>query len=268
MLDNFYSVSGEAVVKVLAAPPVPLPIRITYGSPSGGSLTVKKESDGSVLPSGSLLPAGTRIRIEVKAYSYFKLGSLLNGNSVGAVTEYRLRDIQGDATIEAVFSNPGIPVYTLSSRVVGKGGYVTPTLVRVAKGSNHQFVIHTVDKEMLLDVQIGTKEKMKSIGTPGSYIFRSVSADSILVASFGTQPTNMEDPGMEGESRLYAIGGCLYVQPLVAGAVLRVYSLSGQLVLQQRLAGTSVVQILPEGVYVAELKENNSAIRVKIKIAH
>lgn len=378
---NFYSVSGEAVVKVLAAPPVPLPIRITYGSPSGGSLTVKNESDGSVLPSGSLLPAGTRIRIEVKAYLYFKLGSLLvgtadytvdaingqgtviramqspthitatfvrtsyppdpedpdpedpdnpdnpdnpdpddpdpipeprdytvwvrktglgtvypetsqvkqgddlaftitpgysqqlvdvrlNGNSVGAVTEYRLRDIQGDATIEAVFSNPGIPVYTLSSRVVGKGGYVTPTLVRVAKGSNHQFVIHTVDKEMLLDVQIGTKEKMKSIGTPGSYIFRSVSADSILVASFGTQPTNMEDPGMEGESRLYAIGGCLYVQPLVAVAVLRVYSLSGQLVLQQRLAGTSVVQILPEGVYVAELKENNSAIRVKIKIAH
>ena len=376
--DNIFVVKDNVDVKTITTP-TPLPVVITYNRPTGGTLEVKQDADGSALLSGSLIESGTKVRIEAKADPYFRFEKLLiggadytmdaldnqgvvvrdmytsslievrfirtsyppdpddpddpvepddpdtpdipdipdvpdpkpteftvwvrstglgmvtpgttvveqgasldivvtpgysqqlvdlrlNGNSVGAVTEYRLQNIQSNMTIEAVFCNIGIPVYTLTSRTVGKGGSVTPCCVRVAEGSNHQFIIH-VEKNGVLDkVETGTEKQLKPIGNPGSYLFCGVKADSLLVATFSI-PTGTEVIFPEEKAHIYSIGSSLYVHPLTAHSVLCIYGMNGQLIRKQKLSGSTTVTSLKEGIYIASLEEENGkVIRMKIRI--
>ena len=366
--DNFFVVKENIEVKTVATP---LPVVITYNRPSGGTLTVNLDSDGSALPSGSLVASGTKVRIETKADSYFRFEKLLiggadytvdgldnqgvvvrdmytssliearfirtsyppdpddpdpdtpdipdhpdvpdpgpgeftvrvrstglgtvtpettvvkpgesldfavtpgysqqivdvrlNGNSVGAVTKYRLKNVQSNMTVEAVFCNMGIPVYTLTSRTVGKGGFITPSCVRVAEGSNHQFIIHVEKNGVLEKVEAGTEKLLKPQGRPGSYLFRGVKADSLLVATFGV-PTGTEVISVEAKTRMYSVGNCLYVHPFATHSVLYIYRMNGQLVRKQKLSGSTVVTSLEEGIYIASLEENGTVYRLKIRI--
>ena len=378
--DNFFVVKDNIGVKMVA---MSLPVVLTYSRPSGGTLEVKQADDGRVLPSGSLVESGTKVRIETKADPYFRFEKLLiggadytvdaldnqgvvvrdmyisasiearfirtsyppdpddpddpvepddpddpdpdrpdipdipdvpdpkpteftvwvrstglgtvtpgttvveqgagldiavtpgysqqlvdlrlNGNSVGAVTEYRLQNIQSNMTIEAVFCNMGIPVYTLTSRTVGKGGFVTPGCVRVAEGSNHQFIIHVGKNGVLDKVETGTEKQLKPVGKPGSYLFRGVKADSLLVATFGV-PTGTEVLSPGGKAEMYSAGSCLYVHPFATHSVLYIYRMNGQLVRKQKLSGSTVVTSLEEGIYIASLEENGTVYRLKIRI--
>ena len=198
-------------------------------------------------------------------YSQQLVDLRLNGNSVGAVTEYRLQNIQSNMTIEAVFCNMGIPVYTLTSRTVGKGGFVTPGCVRVAEGSNHQFIIHVGKNGVLDKVETGTEKQLKPVGKPGSYLFRGVKADSLLVATFGV-PTGTEVLSPGGKAEMYSAGSCLYVHPFATHSVLYIYRMNGQLVWKQKLSGSTVVTSLEEGIYIASLEENGTVYRLKIRI--
>lgn len=379
---NLFTVTTQVTVPLIDPP---APVCITYTQPSGGTLTVTCEADGKPLPSGTLVVAGTEIRIQAVAVDYFALESLcigtadftadaingngtvvhamyssreisasfirtsyppdpdipdnpddpdnpdnpdtpdtpdnpdtpdvpevpdypdhtiwvrttglgsvspetgkvshgsdlsfeftpgygqqlvdvrLNGNSVGAVSRYSLKNIKEDATIEAVFSNIGIPVYTLTSRTVGKGGFVTPACVRVAEGSNHQFIVHTEAKGALESVQVGTGGTLKAIGKPSSYIFRNVKADSVLVATFGIA-TATETIVADSPGKICTVSNSLHVYPASSSSILTVYSISGQLIRQESLSGNTVIRTLPSGLYIAELKDGNLLVRQKIWI--
>lgn len=237
-------------------------------TPGTGDYTVwvRTTGLGTVSPETSRVRQGDKLVFQVTpGHSQQLVDVRLNGNSVGAVTEYQVQNIRGDSTVEVVFSQPGIPVYTLTSKVSGRGGYVTPRIVRVAKGSNHQFVMHVEKKGVLEDVQIGTKEGMKSIGTPSSYIFRGVGMDSLLVATFAI-PTAVETIEAGKNGRIDAVGSCLYVIPSAPLAVLRVYTMTGQLVLQRTLFGETHLCELSKGLYIAELSSGPYPLRVKVYI--
>lgn len=225
---------------------------------------VRSSGLGTVSPTTCQVKEGESLTFTITpGYSQQLVDVRLGGNSVGAVTEYRLNNIREDATIEAVFSQPGIPVYTLTSRVVGKGGIVTPTVVRVSRGSNHRFLTHLAGKGQLADLQVGTDKSLRSLGTPTSYLFTQVQADSLLIATFAL-PTAIE--GIPATGRIYAANGYVYAEPLTDTAYLRIYTPAGVLILQRKLTAHACITTLPEGIYIVELLENGIASRKKIGV--
>lgn len=234
--------------------------------PSEFTVWVRSTGLGTVTPGTTTVEKGGSLDFVITPGHSQQLADVrLNGNSVGAVTRYNLRNIQGNTTVEAVFCNIGVPVYTLNSRTVGKGGFVTPGCVRVPEGSNHQFIIHTEKNNVLEKVEVGTEKTLKPVGKPGSYIFSNVKGDSVLVATFSI-PTDMKIITIDDGERLYSIRNCLYVHPSVTSSVLRIYRMNGQLFRLFKLSGGRVVSSLPDGVYVAELNEDGQVIRRKVRI--
>lgn len=234
--------------------------------PSEFTVWVRSTGLGTVTPGTTTVEKGGSLNFVITPGHSQQLADVrLNGNSVGAVTRYNLQNIQGNTTVEAVFCNIGILVYTLNSRTVGKGGFVTPGCVRVPEGSNHQFIIHTEKNNLLEKVEVGTEKTLKPVGKPGSYIFSNVKGDSVLVATFGI-PTDMKTITIDDGTRLYSIRNCLYVHPSVAFSVLRIYRMNGQLFRLFKLLGDRVVSSLPDGIYVAELDENGQVLRRKVSI--
>lgn len=234
--------------------------------PSKFTVWVRSTGLGTVTPGTTVVQKGGSLNFEISPGHSQQLADVrVNGNSVGTVTRYNLRNIQCNMTVEVVFYNVGIPVYTLKSRTVGKGGFVTPCCVRVPEGSNHQFIIHTEKNGVLEKVEVGTEKELKPIGVPGSYLFREVKADSLLVATFSI-PTDLEIITVDGKARLYSVGSCLYIHPVTAHSVLRIYRMNGQLLQELKLSGDRAISFLPNGVYLAELYEDGRYVRRKVSI--
>lgn len=234
--------------------------------PSKFTVWVRSTGLGTVTPGTTVVQKGGSLNFEISPGHSQQLADVrVNGNSVGTVTRYNLRNIQCNMTVEVVFCNVGIPVYTLKSRMVGKGGFVTPCCVRVPEGSNHQFIIHTEKNGVLEKVEVGTEKELKPIGVPGSYLFREVKTDSLLVATFSI-PTDLEIITVDGKARLYSVGSCLYIHPVTAHSVLRIYRMNGQLLQELKLSGDRAISFLPNGVYLAELYEDGRYVRRKVSI--
>lgn len=88
----------ELEVKVLSLPSWP-PVVITYAQPSGGTLTVTDEKDGTSIRSGSSIPGGTEIHITALPNSSYKLSRLKIGD-----TDYTAQAIEGKGTIVRAMS--------------------------------------------------------------------------------------------------------------------------------------------------------------------
>lgn len=140
---------------------------------------------------------------------------------------------------------------------------MTPTVVRVSRGSNHRFLTHLAGKGQLADLQVGTDKSLRSLGTPTSYLFTQVQADSLLIATFAL-PTAIE--GIPATGRIYAANGYVYAEPLTDTAYLRIYTPAGVLILQRKLTAHACITTLPEGIYIVELLENGIASRKKIGV--
>ncbi len=234
--------------------------------PSEFTVWVRSTGLGTVTPGTTVVQKGGSLNFEITPGHSQQLADVrLNGNSVGAVTRYNLRNIQCNMTVEVVFCNIGIPVYSLKSRTVGKGGFVTPCCVRVPEGSNHQFIIHTEKNGVLEKVEVGTDKELKPIGVPGSYLFREVKADSLLVTTFSI-PTGLEIITCDDKARLYSIGSYLYIRPATAHSALRIYRMNGQLLRYLKLSGDRVVSSLLDGIYLVELYEDGQYVRRQIRI--
>ena len=95
---NLFTVTTLVTVPLVDPP---APVRITYTQPSGGTLTVTCEADGKPLPSGTLVVAGTEIRIQAVAVDYFALESLCIGTA-----DFTADAINGNGTVvHAMYSS-------------------------------------------------------------------------------------------------------------------------------------------------------------------
>ena len=248
--------------------PDPNPNPGTDPTPGTGTYTVwvSKTGLGTVSPETSKVRWGDNLSFTITPGSGQQIVDVrLNGNSVGAVRNYTLNNIQADASIEVVFSQPGIPVYTLRSITEGKGGAVSPTIVRVTEGSNHRFVIRKENKGQIVDVCIGDSTSLESIGKPSSYVFQNVRADSLIVATFSI-PTSNQSISMEESCHISSGYGYLQVTPYRGNILLQVYKADGRLVFKNRVSEQTLIQGLQTGVYLLEIYQNGHVRKEKIAI--
>lgn len=232
---------------------------------SDRTVWVRSEGLGSITPGTSRVVYGGSLFFEITpGYGQQIVDVRVNGNSVGAVTKYQLKNIYENKVVEAVFSNAGIPVHTLTSRTFG-GGSVIPTIVRLAEGSNHQFVLYPRGDAKIADVQIGTTLHLESIGKPSSYIFRNVTADSLLIASF-TWPTANETTPSTVKDKMLTRGQNLYIYSTTPTTTIQIYRIDGSLILTRRITEGCTIMQLPTGIYVAEIRGEKSSLQQKIRI--
>lgn len=199
----------------------------------------------------------------------------INGNSVGAVNEYKLKNIQANTIVDVVFSNIAVPVYTLTSKVINtKEGTASPTSVRVTEGSNHDFNFYPSKKNCVItDVKIGPKiadkdekeqEKvLKSIGKPEQYIFTNVQADSIVVVTFDC-PTANESISAP-DYMIYTEDKTVVVNPENKVGAIKIYDLMGRIVCSQAIETTTRIP-LTEGIYVVVLTINDKQYVKKVSL--
>ncbi len=217
------------------------------------TILVRTTGLGSVTPGTTGANRGESITFKIEpGYGQQIVDVRVNGNSVGAVTSYQLRNIYAHTTVEAVFSNINVPVYTLTSKVINERiGYVTPTKVRVTEGSNHIFIVHPNKNRTIEDVQVGTEKELKSIGTPTSYIFTDVKADSLIVVTFHSPVANESIEA--SKYQIYTENGAVVVDPDHAAGTVNICDFSGRTIYSNREVRSITRFPLSEGSYIVTL---------------
>ncbi len=136
---------------------------------------------GSIDPSGTVMVLeGGNQDFNIMADDGYEVADVLvDGVSEGAISSYIFTNVKKDHTIHATFSL--IPVYTISSSVVGTGGTITPlgdTLV--LEGSSQAFTITPVAGYGIADVLVDGGSE----GAVGFRVFNNVNSDHTIEASF------------------------------------------------------------------------------------
>ena len=130
-------------------------------------------------------------------------------------------------------------------------GYVTPTKVRVTEGSNHIFIVHPNKNRTIEDVQVGTEKELKSIGTPTSYIFTDVKADSLIVVTFHSPVANESIEA--SKYQIYTENGAVVVDPDHAAGTVNICDFSGRTIYSNREVRSITRFPLSEGSYIVTL---------------
>ena len=229
------------------------------------TILVRETGLGSVTPGTSGANRGESITFKIEpGYGQQIVDVRVNGNSVGAVESYQIKNIRSNTTLEAVFSNVGVPVHTLTSKVIHDWvGYVTPSKVRVTEGSNHIFIAHPNKNRKIDDVQIGTEKKLESIGTPSSYIFTDVKADSLIVVTFHSPVAN--ESISAPDYMIYTEDKTVVVNPENEVGAIKIYDLMGRIVCSQAIETTTRIP-LTEGIYVVVLTINDKQYVKKVSL--
>lgn len=113
---------------------------------------------------------------------------VVNGESVGAVTSYTLKNVAGDVTVSAEFEavpEPPVVKYTVMA-TAGEGGAISPETAEVDKGASVTFAILADEGFRIKDVVINGV----SVGAVSSYTVENVTEDIVASAVFEkvTQP--------------------------------------------------------------------------------
>ncbi|WP_455639205.1 T9SS type A sorting domain-containing protein [Parabacteroides sp.] len=238
------------------------------------TVLVRKTGLGTITPGTTGANKGQNITFNIQPAQGQQIVDVrINGNSVGAVSKYELKNIRSNTIVDAVFSNIAVPVYTLTSKVINpKEGSVTPTCVRVTEGSNHDFNFYPNGKNcVIIDVQTGPKKAteeeqekaLTSIGTPEKYIFTDVKADSVVVVTFDC-PTAIEAINVP-DYMIYTEDKAVVVNPDNQQGNVKIYSISGMLIYSQTINSTTHIS-LPEGVYVVALTIGDKPYIKKISL--
>jgi len=117
------------------------------------------------------------------ANGYYVADVLVDGKSVGAVTQYPLNNITANHTITAIFSNASSHVIRAS---VGSGGSITPYGDKsVNLYTSQTFTIIPNDGYHVIDVLVDGA----SVGRVTTYTFSNVTSDHSISASFSNTYT-------------------------------------------------------------------------------
>ena len=249
----------EAVFARTGWPDVPEPV------PSHYTIWVSATDGGSVTPGTSKVAVGTSLSFRIIPEEGYEIVDVrVNGTSIGTVGSYTFVNVRADATLDVRFGKKGIPVYTLTTRISGGGGIVSPSLARVSRGGGQTFLIVPDEGNKTIDVLVGTSDKdLRSMGALLSYTFTDVRADSLLVVAF-SGVTGIDKVGLP-LVKAYAIQDVLYVETGLPTTV-RVYDITGGIRYSSVVTGDTQITGLTKGVYMVVLDRGTGRKVVKVRI--
>ncbi len=144
---------------------------------------------GSISPAGEVkVDHGESVRLTITPEQCYRvLDVLVDGKSVGAVTEYMFENVDSDHTVEAIFK---ARIYRILASA-GTGGRISPSdEVTVNCRTSHTFAITPDRKHRVLDVLVDGS----SVGAVREYTFRDVTEFHNISASFTPkETTNREE---------------------------------------------------------------------------
>ena len=145
-------------------------------------------------PGGSISPSG-QIQVAEGNTQFFSIAPhdgylitdvLVNGASIGAVTNYSFTNVRKDHSIQAIFTEDTGISYNIDASS-GRNGSISPSgNVSVREGSSQLFTITPGSGYYILDVAIDNV----SIGAVSSYTFQDVSSDHTIRAAFRQIPAD------------------------------------------------------------------------------
>ena len=140
---------------------------------------LNKDSGGTLPSVETLVKYGLSQKFEIVANEgHHVVDVLVDGESVGPVTDYTFEDVKNNHTIEPVFEPDR---YTITSSVKGDG-IIVPGQASVAHGSDKEFGIRPGEGSHIVDVLVDGV----SVGALDGYMFRNVTADHTIEAVFAT----------------------------------------------------------------------------------
>ncbi len=146
------------------------------------AIQVSAPSNGDIQPAGStvLQQGGAQTYSIVPASGYAISNVMVDGASVGQVSQYTFSNVSACHTISATFSQ--ISNYTITTGVQGSGTISPSGTVEVAPGGNQAFSITPAAGCRIANVTVdGT-----SVGTPSTYSFTNVAASHTIQATFAS----------------------------------------------------------------------------------
>lgn len=150
-------------------------------------ITVSSVTNGSIKPSGEVtVDSGGSQTFAITADAGYKIDDVtVDGASKGAVSSYTFSNVTANHTIGATFAKVSTS-HTITA-TAGDNGKISPSgAVSVPAGADQSFTITANSGYQIDDVQVDGK----SVGTPISYKFSSVSTDHTITASFKVIPAD------------------------------------------------------------------------------
>ncbi len=144
------------------------------------TLTASAGSGGTISPSGSVSvnSGGSRTFTIAPSTGYHVADVTVDGQSVGAVTTYRLTNVTANHDRGAVTF--AVNTYTLTASA-GSGGTISPSgAVSVNSGGSRTFTIAPSTGYHVADVTVDGQ----SVGAVTSYAFTNVTANHTIAATF------------------------------------------------------------------------------------
>jgi len=139
-------------------------------------------ANGQISPAGNtVFSAGsTQTYSIVPASGYVIQDVLVDGVSVGAVSQYTFSGLAACHTISAVFGTSQT-YYTITAGVTGSGGAISPSgTMSVASGADTTFTITPATNYKISDVKVNGS----SVGAVSSYTISQIAANQTITATF------------------------------------------------------------------------------------
>ena len=146
-------------------------------------VTASTPANGQITPAGTLpLASGSSQTFSIVPDTGYQISDvLIDGVSIGAVSQYTLSHLSGCHTIAANFT-PAAAGYSITSGTRGSGSISPSGTVSVAPGTNQSFTITPAAHCQICDVEVDNA----SIGPVSSYTFPSVTANHTITATFAS----------------------------------------------------------------------------------
>jgi len=159
------------------------------------SYVIKAEHNegGTVAPSGDItVPCGSEQKIVITPLHCYHIADvIIDGKSVGAVTEYVFENVTGSHTVQAVFERDSFVIKTEHN----EGGTVEPSGdITVPCGSEQKIVITPLHCFHIADVIIDGK----SAGAVAEYVFENVTGNHTVQAVFERDSSVIKTEHNEG----------------------------------------------------------------------
>jgi hypothetical protein len=152
-------------------------------------VTAAIPANGQITPTGTIASSsGSSETFSIVPNAGYKIsGVLIDGVSVGAVSQYTFSNLNGCHTIAANFSSSGSGTnYTISASTQGSGSISPSGTVSVASGTNQTFTITPAANYQISNVQVDNV----SAGAVNTYTFSNVTANHTISATFAATTTS------------------------------------------------------------------------------
>ncbi|MBB3696904.1 T9SS type A sorting domain-containing protein [Flammeovirga yaeyamensis] len=144
------------------------------------TITVTQGENGTITPGTIDVTEGEAQTFEITASEGYEISDVLvDGTSVGQVSEYTFENVMSTHTITASFTEVVLPTYTITV-TQGENGTITPSTIDVTEGDDQTFEIVPSEGYEISDVLVDGA----SVGQVSTYTFENVMSTHTITASF------------------------------------------------------------------------------------